>query len=192
MFAWFHHGTRLLTPDGEMHVEALAVGDALVTIRKDGPPVARVVRIERRRVDVSRHPAPEQVMPVRVQAGAFAYGMPARDLLLAPNHAIYADGVFLAVQALCDGQLISTETAAPALTYTRIELDAHDVILAEGLPAASSLGPTCNAVALHPCFPPVTGGLCLPLLHEGKLVWEMRRVLAYRAGWENKSKNFFL
>jgi len=183
MFAWFCPGTLLLTEGGEMPVEALAVGVRLITIREDGPPAAPVVRVERRAVDFGRHPAPELARPVRVRAGAFAQAMPARDLRLAPNHAVYADGVLLAVLALCNGSTVFQETETSPVIYTRLELESHDVILAEGLPVASSLGSAGNAVALHPSFPLAPApDLCLPMLQDGQPVLEMRRVLAYRAG----------
>jgi hypothetical protein len=188
MFAWFCQGTRLLAEDGEMPVEALVTGDLLVAIRRDGPPVARVARVERRVVEFRRHPAPELAQPVLVRAGAFAPGMPARDLRLAPNHAVYADGVLLAVLALCDSKHVVQDVETSPVTYIRVELESHDVILAEGLPVASSLGGADDAVALHPSFPPaVRETLCLPLLQEGQPVLEMRRVLAYRAGLATRS-----
>ncbi len=190
-FAWFCPGTGILTPTGEVPVEALAPGNPLVTIRKDGPPTVQIARIAHRLLDFSRHPAPENALPVRVRAGAFAPGMPARDLRLAPNHAIYADGVFIAVLALCDGIQVFQEAVAAPMIYTRVELASHDVILAEGLPVASSRGGPDNVTALHLYFGEAPA-LCLPLLHEGREVEAMRRVLAYRSGVTKERKNFFL
>jgi hypothetical protein len=44
-------------------------------------------------------------------------------------------------------------------------------------------------IPLHTSFGRVDPlGLCLPLLHDGRLVLEMRRVLAYRAGLERTPK----
>jgi hypothetical protein len=187
LFAWFHLDTRLLTAAGEVPAYAVAPGDRLVTIRKNGPPIAKVARIARRRVDFGRHPSPELARPIRVLAGAFAHGMPARNLLLAPNHAIYADGALLAVQALCNGTTIYQDFAP--VSYVGVMLEAHDVVLAEGLAVASSLEGSQNIVPLHPRFGRVDPlGLCLPLLHDGRLVTEMRRVLAYRAGLERATK----
>jgi len=42
-------------------------------------------------VDCEHHPVPADVHPVRIHAGAFAPGVPARDLRLSPDHAAFVD-----------------------------------------------------------------------------------------------------
>ncbi len=133
--ACYRAGTRILTPRGEVAVEHLAVGDVVLT--EAGP--ARPVRwVGHRRVDCRRHPRPELVWPVRVRAGAFGDGLPRRDLLLSPDHALLLDGALIPVKYLINGAAIAQERVA-TVHYFHVELDRHDIVLAEGLPAESYL-----------------------------------------------------
>jgi hypothetical protein len=155
--ACFATGTCIATLRGEVAVETLRAGeDVAVTV--DGR-AARILWVGRRRVALSRHPRPQDVMPVRVRAGAAAPGQPARDLLLSPDHAVFQDGVLIPVRHLVNGLTIVQEPAEE-ITYWHVELDRHDVILAEGLPCESFLD-TGNrgafenggqVVHLHPDF----------------------------------------
>ena len=81
---------------------------------------------------------------MRVKVGAFGTGRPRRDLVLSPDHAVHgsalADGpaVLVPVRYLVNGATIVQE-AADAISYFHVELDRHDVLLAEGLPTESYL-----------------------------------------------------
>jgi autotransporter passenger strand-loop-strand repeat protein len=155
-FPCFVTGTRILTERGEVAVEDLVVGDLVVTVSGASRPIRW---IGHRHVDCGRHLAPENVQPVRVPAHAFGLGLPARDLLLSPDHALFAEGVLVPVK-----HLIGTGGIAPiaveSLTYWHVELDQHDVLLAEGLPAESyldtgdrnSFANGGGTLALHPLW----------------------------------------
>ncbi|WP_264715241.1 Hint domain-containing protein [Limobrevibacterium gyesilva] len=159
--ACYMNGTRLLTAHGELPVEALRPGDHVVTLL--GRQLARVRWIGHRHVDCRRHPAPEEVWPVRVQADAFGPGMPLRDLFLSPDHAVFVgskrDRVLIPVRYLVNGMTVA-QVPVDRLAYFHVELDRHDILLAEGLPAESYLdtgnrGCFANggeAAALHPDF----------------------------------------
>ena len=131
----FAAGTRILTPAGEVPVEALEAGDLLVLASGR---TARVRWIGRRRVDCRAHSAPRAVMPVCIRAGAIAPGVPARDLFLSPDHAVYVDGMLIPVRCLINGRSI-VQLVADAVTYFHVELPRHDVMLAEGLAVESYL-----------------------------------------------------
>jgi hypothetical protein len=181
----FCAGTRLLTEYGDIAVEDVRVGDLLVTIREGGPPVGRVVWTGRRQIDISRHPRPETIRPVRINAGAFAPHIPMRNLRLSPGHAIYMDGALFEAIALVNGTSIVQEQDAQIVTYHHVELETHDVLLAEGLPAESFSGDRAmfegrGQLVLHPDFSQ-SGPRCLPLITKGPLLEEMRRVLKFRA-----------
>jgi autotransporter passenger strand-loop-strand repeat protein len=135
----FAAGTRILTPSGEVPVEMLVPGDTVVTVRDDGPATRQVVWTGRRATDIRRHPHPERVRPVRILAGAFGAGVPERDVRVSPNHAIYIDGALFEAIRLVNGVSIIQETMTNTVTYHHIELDGHDIVLAEGLPAESFL-----------------------------------------------------
>ncbi len=152
----FAKGTRIDTPEGPVAVEDLKEG-GLVCLHDGG--TAPIVWIGRRRVNCARHPRPERVWPVRVAAGAFGPGLPRRDLFLSPNHAIFANDVLFPIAYLIDGDGIA-QVSRDEVVYFHLELPAHDVVLAEGLPAESYLDTGDRArfdngggaIDLHPDF----------------------------------------
>lgn len=153
--ACFAGGTEIMTARGPIAVEALREGEHVMTASGRLAPVAW---IGHRRVDLRRHVRPDEVMPVRVLAGALGDGVPARDLLLSPDHAVLVDGYLVPVRYLVNGQSIVQERRE-AVTYWHVELDRHDLVLAEGAACESYLD-TGNrdafegeaAMALHPEF----------------------------------------
>lgn len=132
----FAAGTRIATPDGLKLVEDLAVGDTVCAVLTGKP--RPIVWIGHRTIDCTRHPKPAQVWPVRIAAGAFGRGQPARTLHLSPDHAVYVDGVLIPVKYLINDETIVQEPC-DSVTYYHLELPRHDVVLAEGLPAESYL-----------------------------------------------------
>lgn len=134
----FAAGTRILTVDGEVPVEQLAIGDELIC--HDGAR-QRIEWIGFRRIDLRRHRRPELVLPIRVTAGAFGDGRPRRDLLLSPDHAIFDECVLIPVRYLVNGSTVVQELASSRdeVCYYHVELSTHAVIMAEGLPAESYL-----------------------------------------------------
>ncbi len=99
----FMRGTRVLTDQGEVPVETLAIGDCVRTLSGEPKPIKW---IGHRTVDCSRHPHPEKVWPVRIQAYAFGEGWPHRDLFLSPDHAVYIEGVFIPIKYLQNGKTV--------------------------------------------------------------------------------------
>ncbi|MCB8880174.1 Hint domain-containing protein [Acidisoma cellulosilytica] len=187
----FAHGTHILTLSGEVPVQDLSVGDVLVS-GTGGPPQA-IRWIGARRVDCHRHPDPDKVVPVRIAANAFGQGCPHRDLVLSPDHAVFAEGVLIPVKHLVNGKTVR-RMPPRSLMYYHIELEQHDVVLAEGLPcesyldtgdrAAFSDGPTTD---LHPAWGSMARDIMLimdalgvaPLRVEGPEV-EAARAKLYR------------
>lgn len=132
-------GTRILAAAGEVPVEALRVGDLVVTLGLNGPRLSPVRWVGRRSLDPRRHPAPAKVLPIRIAAGALAPGVPRRDLRVSPDHALLVDGALVPAALLLGLPGITREPALGPITYLHVELDAHDVLLAEGAPAESYL-----------------------------------------------------
>src|ERR1019366_2214440 len=129
----FAAGTRIATPNGEVAVERLAVGDRVLTHFAGE---RRVVWIGHPTVDCRRQADPTAMFPVRIAAGAFGDGLPRRDLNLSPGHALFIDGVLIPVKYLIDNATI-TQVRTDTVTYYHIELDEHDLVFAEGLAAES-------------------------------------------------------
>jgi hypothetical protein len=75
---------------------------------------------------------------VRVAAGAFGAGLPYRDLWLSPGHSVVSEGALVPIKHLLNGRSVA-QVDRPNVEYWHVELEAHDVLLAEGLPAESYL-----------------------------------------------------
>jgi hypothetical protein len=78
------------------------------------------------------------VLPIRIARGGFAPNVPCRDLYLSPDHAVFAEGGLIPVKYLLNGHTIRRETRRNALHCLQIEVDAHDILLAENLPVELS------------------------------------------------------
>jgi hypothetical protein len=154
----YARGTRILTDRGDVAVEALRIGDLAVTVSGASRPI---IWIGHRKVDLSRHIRPQRVNPVRIAAGALAQNVPARDLLVSPEHGLWLDGALVCAGDLINGATIR-QGAWREVEYFHVELESHDVVLAEGAPAESYLdcgnrGSFDNggdALALHPEWRP--------------------------------------
>ena len=119
-----------------MEVERLRPGVRIVSLLQRR--LAPVKWLGWRRLDCARHPRPAEVWPVRIATGAFAADLPHRDLFLSPDHAVFCDGVLIPVRYLINGATIVQERREE-ISYFHVELAAHGVLLAEGLPAESYL-----------------------------------------------------
>jgi hypothetical protein len=134
--ACFAAGTMIRTEQGEIPVEALQPGDRVVALNG----AMRAVRwIGNRRIDFTRHPDPSRAQPIRIHRHAIATNVPSRDLLVSPDHALFIDGGLVAARLLLNGGSIVREAHARAVHYFHVELDAHDILFADGMPAESYL-----------------------------------------------------
>ena len=191
----FAAGTRILTDTGERMVETLKQGDIVLTVAGDELSPEPVKWIGRRRIDLTTHPRPETVAPIRIQRGAFADDMPHTDLLVSPDHAIFVDGRLICARQLINGTTIRQEKGLSAVEYFHVELDAHAILLAEGLPAESYLntgnrGFFANSedpLVLHPDltdetdYPARETGSCAPFVWDEADVRPVWQRLAERA-----------
>jgi hypothetical protein len=158
-----------------------------------------IVWIGHRVLDCRNHPSPNEVMPVRISAHAFGPNRPARDLYVSPGHAICVDligEVLIPAAALVNGTTIQ-QIEMDSVTYWHVELDSHDIILAENLPAESYLDMENrtffkeNGVVAFNTIPPDASSLthadfCRPFHMDGTLVEAARTQLSARAkaiGW---------
>jgi hypothetical protein len=131
-------GTRLLTQDGELPIEHLKIGDRAVTLDGETRTVRWIARIAFDRE--SGTPWSTEVQPIRVSKDALASGRPSRDLYLSPWHMLYLNGVLVPVSTLSNGRTIAAASpATDRLEYFHVELDEHEVLLADGAPCESLL-----------------------------------------------------
>jgi hypothetical protein len=105
---------------------------------------------------------------------------------------MYLDGVLIEAKDLINGVSIVQAERVAELEYFHIELDTHDVIIAEGALSETfidddSRGMFHNAREYAALYPddaalPLVGRYCAPRLAEGADVEAVRRRLALRAG----------
>ena len=185
--ACFCRGTLILTERGEVAVEDLAIGDRVVTL---SGAVRAIKWIGRRAYDGRFVAANRKVMPIRVAAGALAQGLPARDLFLSPEHALYLDGQLVPAGLLVNGAAIRQVESVDRLEYFHIELDRHDVILAEGAPTETFVDCDSRVIfhnagefaELYPDDLPAPWAFCAPRAEAGSAeLAAIRAALAERA-----------
>jgi hypothetical protein len=187
-------GTMIRTPDGDVAVDTLTVGQGVVSAAGETKPIRW---IGHRTIDIARHPQPEMVRPIRIAAGALADSIPARDLLVSPDHAMLVDNALIPARLLVNNRSITEEVGATAVTYYHVELDRHDIIIAEGAPSESYLdtgnrdlfanGPVTTMVpdmSVEQRLRTPEHGACMPLVTDAKTVFPIWQRLADRAGIE--------
>jgi autotransporter family porin len=132
-------GTLITTDKGDVPVEALTIDDHVLTHAGELRPIKW---IGRRSYGSRFVMGRKDILPVRIKAGALGRdasgeSLPRRDLWISPHHAMYLEGVLIEAKDLLNGvSIVQTEQVeadqACEVTYIHIELDSHDVILAEG------------------------------------------------------------
>ncbi len=127
-------GTLIRTSKGEVAIECLAEGDLVVT--HDG--ALEPIRWIGRRSYAGRFlTGRRDLYPVRIGASALADGVPSRDLLVSPKHAMFLDGVLVSAMDLVNGSTIVWEHGLSRVDYLHLELAGHNVIWAENAASES-------------------------------------------------------
>ncbi len=105
-------GTAIATPDGDVAVETIKIGDVVSLSDGRAAPVTwlGIQTISTKFADKLR------VLPIRIKANALGDGVPARDLLISPDHAILLGDILVQAGALVNGVSILRETV-PAETF---------------------------------------------------------------------------
>ncbi|MFV0294166.1 MAG: Hint domain-containing protein [Paracoccus sp. (in: a-proteobacteria)] len=127
----FLTGTQIMTPKGQVNVETLVPGDTVTTADGRNVPVRWIGhKTLKRSVFLA-----DDLLPVRVSAGALGHGVPHSDLYLSANHGLILDEVLVNASALVNGdtiRFVSLEDMPESFTYHHIETETHDEVLANG------------------------------------------------------------
>lgn len=152
-------GTLLLTPNGEIPVEHLCVGDLVCTLNNGPQPIrwlgSRIVALE------NPVNAQNKLRPVRIRAGALGDGLPKRDLLVSRQHRMLISSI-ISVRMFGRPNVLSAAvmlTTLPGInidhdirsvTYFHLMFDQHEVIFAEHAPTESLYAGTEALQAISP------------------------------------------
>lgn len=180
-------GTHIQTPEGEVAVEKLQIGDLVTTASGK---VESIKWIGRRGYVTRFLPSHNRrnVLPIRIARGALGENIPHRDLFVSPEHAMCLEGALIPARHLVNGRSIAYFDSLETIEYYHIELPKHAVLMAEGAAAESWLD--CSN---RNFFMNVTDYLalglpdqsptepCLPFVNDGPLLDQVRAQLQARA-----------
>ena len=141
--ACYCRGTLILTDKGEVAVEDLAIGDAVATASGEARPIKW---IGRRSYGGRFIMGRKDILPICFKAGSLGEVLPRRDLFISPHHAMYLEGVLIEARDLVNGVSIVQAEQVEEVEYFHIELDSHDVIIAEGAPSETFLDDNSRAM----------------------------------------------
>jgi hypothetical protein len=193
-FPCFVEGTLIRTPGGDVPVETLKVGDLVVTASRELRPVKW---IGHRDFDLRRNPNPRSAFPVRIAQDAFGPDRPSQNLYLSSGHSVCVDllgEVFIPIGHLVNGATIAV-VEVEEITYWHVELDSHDILIANNLPAESylAMGNRGAFEELRGLLPANEEGrerthadFCRPVVLDGPVLDFVRQRLIARAeaiGW---------
>ncbi|WP_282170250.1 Hint domain-containing protein [Ruegeria atlantica] len=141
----FTKGTLIETPDGMRPIEALAVGDEVVTMDR-GP--QRIRWIGARALTGQELSEKPKLRPIRIAAGTLGSGLPQRDLLVSPQHRMLVRSaiairmfntseILVAARALVGVPGITVEENAESVEYFHMLFEQHEIVFAEGAPSES-------------------------------------------------------
>ncbi len=179
-------GTMILTARGEIAVEDLKIGDRLMTASGK----ARPIRWIGTRSYSGRFAAGNKdILPIMIEQGALANNVPKRDLWVSPLHAMFLDGVLIPASCLVNGVSIVQATRVDQVEYFHLELETHDVIVAEDALSESFLddgsrGMFHNAATYREIYPDaarVPARYCAPRVEDGEALQAVRDRIAARS-----------
>jgi len=184
--ACFCPGTRLLTPGGEVPVEALAIGDEVVTRFGGAQRIKWIGRSAHTGRAIAGNPL---ALPVTIMPGALGAGEPRRAITVSPGHGVYLHGVLVPAWRLVNGVNVVQAKHVDRVVYLHIELDTHDLLSAEGCWSESYLNETPrswfqNAAEYALLYPGADepGPPCLPRIEEGIALQALQHAVNTQAG----------
>ncbi|MDN7349963.1 Hint domain-containing protein [Acetobacter senegalensis] len=135
-------GTCLHTPAGKAKVETLSPGHAVLGYAdgQETPHQVSQVRVAYG-MTLPGLPDDEAGYPIRILKDAIADGVPARDVVLTPDHCLFFEDKFVPLCLLVNRLSIFYDRTFTAYKAYPVQTDPHAVLIAENLLIASALPP---------------------------------------------------
>ncbi|WP_256940143.1 Hint domain-containing protein, partial [Acetobacter malorum] len=136
----FLAGSMIQTPNGDVPVEKICVGDVITTYVNDKEDSRSVIWAGKVHATVrSELKDDEAGYPVRVLKDAVADGVPYKDMLITAEHCLFFEGRFVPVRMLVNGVSIFYDKSITSYDYYHVETEQHSVIRADGMLTESYL-----------------------------------------------------
>ncbi len=137
--ACFTLGAMIQTERGEVAVEELQAGDRVLTRDHGLQPLRWVGRRDLSQTDLAREP---RFSPIRIEMGALGSNLPARDMMVSPQHRMLVSGP-RAELLFGDAEVLVAATHMVGMTgvqrvyprgisYVHILFDQHQIVCADG------------------------------------------------------------
>ncbi len=184
--ACYARGTAIRTDEGNVAVENLRIGDRVATFNGNMRPIRWIGRRAYGGRFLASNPA---VQPILFKAGSLGRYQPRRDLRVSPKHAMFLHGCLVPAECLINGSSVLRDTACTEIEYFHVELDSHDVILAEDAPSETFVDDDSRAMfhnlseyqALYGEPPAAPAVYCAPRIEHGETLHRIRRAIDDRA-----------
>ncbi|WBU56799.1 Hint domain-containing protein [Paracoccus sediminicola] len=136
----FTAGTMIATPDGPRAVETLAEGSMVTTLTHGDQPIRW---IGHRHLSPAELAAKPNLRPIRIRRSALGPGIPARDMVVSPQHRMLvssaivhrmygANSVLIAARKLLPLHGVEEITADAPVDYWHFLCDRHEIVTADG------------------------------------------------------------
>ncbi|SFR36092.1 Hemolysin-type calcium-binding repeat-containing protein [Yoonia tamlensis] len=136
----FAKGTMIRAENGTVPIETLCAGDKVVTCDHG---LQTIRWIGSRKVSAQKLAQYPKLRPVRIAANALSQGVPARDLVVSPQHRIFLRSkiamrmfgtteIFVAAKNLLGLKGVSIAADLSDVTYYHILCDDHEIVEADG------------------------------------------------------------
>ncbi|ANA13886.1 Hint domain-containing protein [Acetobacter oryzifermentans] len=138
----FLSGSMIRTPEGDVAVENLQIGDRVVALdwKNNKEASHRVAWVGKAHATVRPELSDDEAgYPVRILKDAIAQGVPYKDMLITPEHCLFFEGKFVPARMLVNGVSIFYDKSITSYDYYHVETEQHSVITADGMLTESYL-----------------------------------------------------
>ncbi len=141
----FAKGTLIETDAGPRRVEDLAVADQVLTLHHGYQPLRWIGHRTLDAIDLAAKPA---LCPILIASGALGDGLPARDLVVSPQHRVLVrsgiamrmfgtEEVLVAAKKLLALDGVEVLADAKSVQYFHMLFDRHQIVFSNGAPTES-------------------------------------------------------